>query len=285
MARRTKEDAAITRGQLLDAAEKVFRQRGVARSSLAEVASAAGVTRGAVYWHFRDKSDLCAAMCERALMPLETMLSEAGSVQHADPLATLRALAIAALTRLASDPRSQAIFEVMLHESEHTAGVPSIAERKQRERRHCLVHVERVMCQAVSARQLPADTDTALATQAMHAYIGGLMNNWVLDRTAYDLAAEIEPQAEPTATSGAGALGELLEELRLELRRHAGALVLHVDADDLADLGAGLGRDPGAGVERPAHPGQRISSPTRLRHVPRPPTLCRAFSARHPESH
>ena len=189
MARRTKEDAAITRGQLLDAAEKVFRQRGVARSSLAEVASAAGVTRGAVYWHFRDKSDLCAAMCERALMPLETMLSEAGSVQHADPLATLRALAIAALTRLASDPRSQAIFEVMLHESEHTAGVPSIAERKQRERRHCLVHVERVMCQAVSARQLPADTDTALATQAMHAYIGGLMNNWVLDRTAYDLAA------------------------------------------------------------------------------------------------
>jgi TetR/AcrR family acrAB operon transcriptional repressor len=142
-----------------------------------------------VYWHFRDKSDLCAAMCERALMPLETMLSEAGSVQHADPLATLRALAIAALTRLASDPRSQAIFEVMLHESEHTAGVPSIAERKQRERRHCLVHVERVMCQAVSARQLPANTDTALATQAMHAYIGGLMNNWVLDRTAYDLAA------------------------------------------------------------------------------------------------
>ena len=187
MVRRTKEDAAITREQLLDAAERVFRKRGVARSSLAEVATAAGVTRGAVYWHFRDKADLCAAMCERAMLPLETMLSEAGAAQHDDPLGTLRTLALAALTRLALDPRSQAVFEVMLHEGENTPGVPSITERKQRERRHCLVHVERVMQQAVTARQLPEDTDTALATQALHAFIGGIMNNWVQDRTAFDL--------------------------------------------------------------------------------------------------
>ena len=71
MARRTKSEAAITREQLLDAAERVFRERGVTRTSLAEVAAAAGVTRGAVYWHFRDKADLFDAMCERATLPLE----------------------------------------------------------------------------------------------------------------------------------------------------------------------------------------------------------------------
>ena len=54
MVRRTKEAAAITREQLLDAAERVFRERGVAGSSLAQIAAEAGVTRGAVYWHFRD---------------------------------------------------------------------------------------------------------------------------------------------------------------------------------------------------------------------------------------
>jgi TetR/AcrR family acrAB operon transcriptional repressor len=189
MARKTKEDAAITREQLLDAAERVFRQRGVARSSLAEVASAAGVTRGAVYWHFRDKADLCAAMCERAMLPLETMLSDAGATTHDDPLRTLRELAVAALTHLARDPRTQAVFEVFLHESDHAPGVPSIAERKERERRHCLGHVERVLQQAVAARQLPDDADTALAAQAMHAYIGGIMNAWVQDTNAYDLEA------------------------------------------------------------------------------------------------
>jgi len=188
MVRRTKEDAAITREQLLDAAT-VFRQRGVARSSLAEVAAAAGVTRGAVYWHFRDKADLCAAMCERALLPLETSLRDAGTAEHDDPMNVLRELALAALTRLATDPRSQAVFEVMLHESAESAEMAAIAERKHRERRQCLVHIERVVQQAIACGQLPEDTDASLAARALHACIGGIMQDWVLDPAAYDLAA------------------------------------------------------------------------------------------------
>jgi TetR/AcrR family acrAB operon transcriptional repressor len=193
MARRTKEEAAITREQLLDAAERVFRERGVAASSLAEVASAAGVTRGAVYWHFRDKADLFAAMCERATLPLETMLDSAGTTVHSDPLGALRELALTALTRLARDPRSQAVFEVMFHKCEGAGELASITERKQRERRRCLVQVERVLQQAVRAGQLPADTDTTLATQALHAYIAGIMHEWVLDPGAYDLATAAAP--------------------------------------------------------------------------------------------
>jgi TetR/AcrR family acrAB operon transcriptional repressor len=189
MARRTKEDAAITREQLLDAAECVFRTRGVSRASLAQVASAAGVTRGAVYWHFRDKADLYAAMCDRATLPLETMLEEAGAAVHADPLAALRDLTVVALTRLACDPRSQAVFDVMFHRSESTAELAPIADRKLRERRVCMTQLEKLLQQAVAAGQLPADTDTELATQALHAYVAGIMHEWVSDPAIYDLEA------------------------------------------------------------------------------------------------
>jgi TetR/AcrR family acrAB operon transcriptional repressor len=127
-------------------------------------------------------------MCERALLPMEIMLSDAGAATHDDPLGTLRTLAITALTRLASDPRSQAVFEVMLHETDSAGEMAPLTERRQRERRHCLTHVERVLQQAVSGGQLPGDTDTPLAAQALHAYIGGLMNSWVLDPAAHDLA-------------------------------------------------------------------------------------------------
>lgn len=188
MARRTKEDAASTREQLLDAAERVFRERGVAHTSLAEVAAAAGVTRGALYWHFRDKSDLFDAMCERTRLPLEAMLDRAGTTAHEDPLAALRGLALSALSRLATDRRAQAVFEVMFHKCERALELAPAGERTRRERRLCLVHVEEVMRQAVAAGQLPDDTDTALATEAMHAYVVGLMNEWVLDPDAWDLA-------------------------------------------------------------------------------------------------
>jgi TetR/AcrR family acrAB operon transcriptional repressor len=188
VARKTKSEAAITREQLLDAAERVFRERGVTRTSLAEVAAAAGVTRGAVYWHFRDKADLFDAMCERATLPLEQTLARAGTTVLDDPLAALRTLAVDALTRLATDPRTQAVFEVVFHKCEFTGELGPIATRRDRERCDCLQHVEAIVSRAVEAGQLPPDTDTALATQALHSYMGGIMREWVLDPRAFDLA-------------------------------------------------------------------------------------------------
>src|SRR5687768_7926109 len=56
--RRTKEDAAATRAAVLDASLRVFSRKGYAATRLEEVAAEAGVTRGAVYWHFADKAEL-----------------------------------------------------------------------------------------------------------------------------------------------------------------------------------------------------------------------------------
>ena len=56
--RKTKEEAYQTRCNLLVAALSVFYERGVAQASLDEIAKAAGVTRGALYWHFKNKEDL-----------------------------------------------------------------------------------------------------------------------------------------------------------------------------------------------------------------------------------
>ena len=189
MVRKTKNQAANTREQLLDAAERVFRQHGVTKTSLAEIAAAAGVTRGAVYWHFKDKSDLFEAMCQRATLPLDALLDEAGGKTHADPLDALRTLTIAALTRLATDARAQAVFEVIFHKAELTGELSDIAGRQERNRCDCLSSVEAILEQAVTAGQLPPDTDTALATRLLHAFVSGTMREWVLDKDAYDLAA------------------------------------------------------------------------------------------------
>jgi TetR/AcrR family acrAB operon transcriptional repressor len=70
MARKTKADAELTRQQILDAARQVFHERGVSRTTLEQIAKAAGVTRGAVYWHFANKTELFFAMREQISLPL-----------------------------------------------------------------------------------------------------------------------------------------------------------------------------------------------------------------------
>lgn len=188
MARKTKTEAAITREQLLDAAERVFCEHGVSRTSLAEVAAAAGVTRGAVYWHFKDKADLFEAMCERATLPLDLLLSEAASSPCSDPMGALRELAIGVLTALATDSRAQAVFEVIFHKTELTGELASVAGQRESERCQCLSNVGQLVRQAVAIGQLPADTDADLTAGLLHACVGGIMREWVLDKSAYDLA-------------------------------------------------------------------------------------------------
>ena len=62
MVRRTKAEAMETRTRILDAAEQVFHRKGVLSASLNDIASEAGVTRGAIYWHFKNKEGLMAAV-------------------------------------------------------------------------------------------------------------------------------------------------------------------------------------------------------------------------------
>src|ERR1700688_3142706 len=73
MVRRTKEEALETRNRILDTAEQVFVEKGVSNTSLAQLAEAAGVTRGAIYWHFKNKADLFDAMMSRVVLPMEEM--------------------------------------------------------------------------------------------------------------------------------------------------------------------------------------------------------------------
>lgn len=187
MARRTRTEAVATREALLDAAEHEFRGKGVAHTTLADVALAAGLTRGAIYWHFRDKAELFEAMCERAAMPMEAMLGCAGGGRCADPLGMVREMAVMGLTRLARDTRTQAVFDVIYHKCEFTADLAPVAQRQKTADEGCRRQVIELLDKAIARRQLPADTDTALAAALLKAFMVGVMHEWVRNPAAYDL--------------------------------------------------------------------------------------------------
>ena len=62
MARKCKEDAEKTRQAVIESALDVFSEKGYAKATFDEIALRAGFTKGAVYWYFRNKADLVAAL-------------------------------------------------------------------------------------------------------------------------------------------------------------------------------------------------------------------------------
>ncbi len=76
--KRTAEDAALTRGRLVAAGRRLFATVGFTAVPVEAIVSEAGVTRGALYHHFRDKSDLFEAVYQEVNEALDAQVSAAG---------------------------------------------------------------------------------------------------------------------------------------------------------------------------------------------------------------
>lgn len=187
MARRTKEEAQATRTALLDAAEHVFQQRGVSRTTLAEIAHAAGVTRGALYWHFKDKADLFTAMLERVTSPLDADWENL-KAREDDVLVAWYAHLQRALHRIVHDEQTQRVLRIAMQKVEHNEEMTQVVERHIQMHR---VHADcerQVFEQAAARRQRPLPAPAVKLAHGMHALVHGLIYSWLLDQS-FDLEA------------------------------------------------------------------------------------------------
>jgi len=189
MARRTKDDADATRNSLLDAAERVFYDKGVARASLNEIAQAAGATRGAIYWHFKDKTDLFNAMMDRVTLPLEGACRAGETVQCAGPLQRLRLVVAQLLDSVEQDEHTRRVFEIAMYRVEYVSELSGVRERHlaAHTRFHGLLVQDLREAAVQQGIALPMDADAAAA--GLQALFDGLLQTWLLGGTPFALSA------------------------------------------------------------------------------------------------
>ncbi len=196
MARRTKEEALETRNRLLDAAETVFHEKGVAHTPLAEIAKAAGVTRGAIYWHFKDKAELFEAMMDRVTLPLEDLLASAGEGVAGDPLGLLKLCMADGLLRTARDKRLQRVFDIAYHKCEYVGDAAGVRDRHIASQQECLRQIEKGFRACVKAGALPATVNPREAALGALSLVSGLIANWVLAPRSFSLERHAVPLVE-----------------------------------------------------------------------------------------
>ncbi|MGY4492614.1 TetR family transcriptional regulator [Pseudomonas sp. TE3610] len=192
MVRRTKEEAQETRHQILEAAQNAFYSRGVARTTLADIAALAGVTRGAIYWHFSNKADLVQAMLDSLHEPLDELARASESEEELDPLGCMHKLLVHLFQQVALDPSTRRINEIMFHKCEFTDEMCDIRRQRQAASLDCNVRIDLSLRNAVNRGQLPEDLDTARAAVVLHAYIDGMLGQWLLVPESFDLNLQAE---------------------------------------------------------------------------------------------
>lgn len=183
MVRKTKEDAEITRQRIIDAARELFVTHGVSKTSLDKIAKHAHVTRGAVYWHFENKTELFHAMREQVFLPLidridATLLS---SKDEKNPLKRIENFLLDTIHILNDDVATRQTYEVLMSKCEY---VDEFAEVLQQIINNCdgiVGHIEQVYKEALQQDLINPNHSPAQLAMDTHLFFSGLLHMWVKD--------------------------------------------------------------------------------------------------------
>jgi TetR/AcrR family acrAB operon transcriptional repressor len=204
MVRRTKADALATRDNILDCAECLFVRQGVSRTTLQHIAEEAGVTRGAIYWHFQDKAAVFHAMLQRVKMPIESAMQTLGIPDREDPLGDLKVYAKVVFELTECDPKARRVFEIATLKIEYVDDMSVVRERRVEVAACWTANAESMIGNAIRSAKARPDVNPREAALGLWALIDGLLRAWMIAPDSFSLAR-----------TGGGIVGLYLDSLRM----------------------------------------------------------------------
>lgn len=177
--RKTKAEAEKTRQQLLNAALEIFYRNGVANTSLQAIAEEAGMTRGAVYWHFKNKEDLFDALFAQNFLPFVQEMEQIFQLEG-DAWDNLRHVLQQLLHLLENNETQRKFCSVIHSRCEQTGKNESITQLTRHYHQRSYLQLHRVLTYCRTQGSLPENTNIDLASIYLKSSITGLLHIWVL---------------------------------------------------------------------------------------------------------
>ena len=181
--RRTKEDAAKTRDAIVSAALACFERHGLGQSTMEQIATEAGVTKGAIYWHFSNKQEIFRALREQVSLPLldraDTTLLQGAEVPALD---RVERFLEATLSLLEDDRRTREALGVMHFKCEYVESFAEELDDGRRNARRLAEALESAYAEAQREGRLRENLSPRVAAVETLGFLTGLTRLWLLDR-------------------------------------------------------------------------------------------------------
>lgn len=185
--RKTKAEALQTREALLCAALDVFYHKGVSQTSLQEIAAHAGLTRGALYWHFKNKEDLFDALFQQFFHELSSQLDADIAAQSPDLWQNFAHSAEQAFMRLATNEAHRKFCHIVHLNCEHTDNNHTFTALLQQYQQLWRHRLRTVFTLCLHQQKLPENIDINLATLYFQSMMMGLTDLWLHNTEAFDI--------------------------------------------------------------------------------------------------
>ena len=179
MARKTKAEAEQTRRQIIDAARCVFHECGVSRTTMEKVAHVAGLSRGAVYWHFENKAALFFAMRDESTRELDEVRTTLNSPDIPDPLDAIERSLLEFIGAVENNPLVRQTFEIMSLRCEYVDEFAGVLQELNKPCLDFLARLKIVYAKAAELGKLRPGLDPEALAYDTLSFTTGLFNNWL----------------------------------------------------------------------------------------------------------
>lgn len=191
MSRKTKVESLKTKMHLLDVAIEEFSTRGYAATTLMDIAGSAGVTRGAIYWHFESKTELFNEIWYREKPIYSQIKGDELILPGSNPLAELKNLLINGIKLVATEPKQRDLINIILHKCEFTQPMLSSQDIRQ------MIYInhqrmEMMLDACKDRKQLPASLNSKQSADLICAYFTGVFGNWLAYPGVFNLYRDAE---------------------------------------------------------------------------------------------
>ncbi|WP_416191203.1 TetR family transcriptional regulator [Neisseria sp. CCUG12390] len=177
--RKTKIEALKTKEYLMMAALETFYKKGVARASLNEIAQAAGVTRGALYWHFKNKEDLFDGLFQRISDDIESCLIQDLEKPDKNSWSNFRLSLLKFFERLENNNLHNKFYNILFLKCEHTDQNEAIISLVDKYRTLWNHKLNMILAECVEQHDLDENLDIEFATVFVKCNIDGLIQQWL----------------------------------------------------------------------------------------------------------
>ena len=190
MPRRTKAEALETRNTILDAAIDVFFEKGVNSSSLNDIARKAKVTRGAIYWHFKNKLHIFSALHDQLYSYLADTIFQDLQNDHPHPLLQLERLCTELIIELQHDQNRFKALSIVYLRCDYSGEMGQFLEQQNVNRQRTINLFSSYFERAKLHGHLPNDINPQTLSAALLAYISGIVIEYIRSYPAIDLDTE-----------------------------------------------------------------------------------------------
>ena len=188
--RRTKEDAAKTRQSLVDAALRLFGQRGYSGTTLRLIADEAGCSRGPIYWHFANKEELFEEILGYSQVPLEELVARYQDSK--DPEQAAADFSSQWLRLLVEDSYFRQSFEIFLNKTEFTEALSNTLVRERALTASLIATFASWVNRYRRKNKLKGLTAADTVALSMYAYLMGITQSWLFNSDITDLENNLD---------------------------------------------------------------------------------------------